>query len=58
MNNYVKKRKRRRKKKNKQKEKKQKNKNFIKLRKLMRERNTSNDYKYFQNMSLDAQEKI
>ena len=42
----------------KQKEKKQKGKNFIKLRKLMRERNTSNDYKYFKEMSLDSQKKI
>ena len=45
-------------KKRKQKEKKQKNKNFIKLRKLMRERNTSNDFKYFKEMDLDAQTKI
>jgi len=42
----------------KQKEKKQKGKNFIKLRKLMRCRNSTNDYKYFKDMSLDSQKNI
>lgn len=45
-------------KKKKEKEKKQKGKNFRKLRKMLSERNQANSYKYFQNMSLDAQEKI
>ena len=35
------------------KEKKAKEKNFIQLRKMMRERHVSNDFKYFKDMSLD-----
>ena len=45
-------------KKNKLKEKKEKEKNFIKLRKLMRERNSNNDFKYFKDMNIDSQKKI
>ena len=40
------------------KEKKAKEKNFIQLRKMMRERHTSNDFKYFKDMNLDNQNKI
>jgi len=43
---------------NKKKEKKIKEKNFVKLRKMLRARHTSNDFKYFREMSLDAQTKI
>jgi ATP-dependent Lon protease len=43
---------------NKKKEKKMKEKNFMKLRKMLRERHVSNDFKYFKDMSIDAQAKI
>ena len=42
----------------KKKEKKEKEVNFIKLRKMLRSRHASNDFKYFKEMSLDAQTKI
>jgi len=42
----------------KKKEKKMKEKNFVKLRKMLRARHASNDFKYFKDMSLDAQTKI
>ena len=42
----------------KKKEKKTKEKNFVKLRKMLRTRHASNDFKYFKDMSLDAQTKI
>ena len=42
----------------KKKEKKNKEKNFIKLRKMLKARHVSNDFKYFKDMSLDAQTKI
>ena len=44
--------------KQKKRDKKEKNKNFIKLRKMLRHRHTSNDFKYFKDMSLDGQNKI
>ena len=44
--------------KRKKREKKEKDKNFVTLRKLLRERHVSNDYKYFKEMSIEAQSKI
>ncbi len=44
--------------KRKKKEKKEKDKNFVTLRKLLRERHVSNDYKYFKEMSIESQSKI
>ena len=44
--------------KQKKKEKKEKEKNFITLRKLLRQRNVSNDYKFFKEMPVDGQNKI
>ena len=44
--------------KNKKREKKEKEKNFMKLRKMLRERHVSNDYKYFKEMAIDGQNKI
>ena len=44
--------------KRKKREKKEKDKNFVTLRKLLRERHVSNDYKYFKEMSIEGQNKI
>ena len=40
------------------KKKKKKKKNFFELRKLLREKNVMNDFKYFKTLELDVQEKI
>ena len=45
-------------KKRKKKEEKKKKKNFFELRKLLREKNVMNDFKYFKTLELDVQEKI
>jgi ATP-dependent Lon protease len=45
-------------KKNKKKEEKIKEKNFFHLRKLLREKNVMNDFKYFKKLDLDVQTKI
>ena len=42
----------------KKKEAKQKQKNFVSLRKLLREKNVMNDFKYFKKLELGVQEKI
>ena len=44
--------------KKKKKEEKQKEKNFFHLRKLLREKNVMNDFKYFKKLDLDVQNKI
>ena len=44
--------------KRKKREKKEKEKNFVTLRKLLRERHVSNDYKYFKEMAIEGQNKI
>ena len=43
---------------NKKKQEKLKEKNFFHLRKLLREKNVMNDFKYFKKMDLDSQQKI
>jgi ATP-dependent Lon protease len=48
----------RQKKKDSEKAKKEKNKNVIKLRKMLREKNVMNDFKYFKEMKLDDQRLI
>jgi len=45
-------------KKKKKKEERRKRKNFFELRKLLREKNVMNDFKYFKTLELDVQEKI
>ena len=42
----------------KKKDAKLKEKNFFNLRKLLREKNVMNDFKYFKSLELDVQEKI
>ena len=49
---------RKQKEKEKEKMKKEKNKNVSKLRKMLREKNVMNDFKYFKDMNLDNQRKI